>query len=200
MRRSRMSKLAHFYSLYDNGRVLDVGVSNNEHNPSVNLFLNNFRLPVSYYTGLGIQPLDEIAARHPGKTFVRYDGGAFPFSSKEFGWVFSNAVIEHVGDHAEQVLFLNEMLRVGRKVFFTTPNKYFPVEMHTNTLFRHWAAGNSFYEWCALHKPYWTKANLNLLAYKKLKSLLVESMATEYQIHRNRFFGWTMTFTVVCHA
>jgi len=37
-------------------------------------------------------------------------------------------VIEHVGDEDAQLLFLNEMMRVAKNVFFTTPNKYLPVE------------------------------------------------------------------------
>jgi ubiquinone/menaquinone biosynthesis C-methylase UbiE len=49
----------------------------------------------------------------PGKRFVQYAGGRFPFSNKTFDWVFSNAVIEHVGDENAQLLFLNEMMRVA---------------------------------------------------------------------------------------
>lgn len=200
MGQSRRSKLAHFYSLYDKGTVLDVGVTDNEHNQYVNLFLNSFQLPARLYTGLAVESLQAIAKRHPGKTFVQYGGGTFPFHDKAFDWVFSNAVIEHVGSRKQQLEFLNEMLRVGRQIFFTTPNKYFPVEMHTNVLFRHWMPGGSFYRWCARNKPYWKPSNLNLLSSATLRSLLEESSASNCTIFRNRLLGWTMTFTVVCQS
>jgi len=93
----------------------------------LNYFLKTFRYGSEHYTGLGIQDLSNMGNLYPGKTFVAYPGGRFPFEDNEFDWVFSNAVIEHVGDDADQVMFVNEMLRVARNVFFTTPNKYFPV-------------------------------------------------------------------------
>ena len=73
-----------------------------------------------------------------GTCFVKYPGSLFPFPEKSFDRVFSHAVIEHVGDDKAQVLFINEMMRVSDNVFFTTPNKYFPGESHTDTLFVHW--------------------------------------------------------------
>ena len=154
MKASRNNKIEHFYSLCSRGdHVLDVGVTNNEHNSHVNLFLNKFRLSDSQYTGLAVEPMDEIRNKHPGKRFVEYAGGRFPFSDNEFDWVFSNAVIEHVGGEEEQIEFINEMMRVSNNVFFTTPNKYFPVEAHTNTLFRHWFSKH-FYEWLNINSPY----------------------------------------------
>lgn len=198
MQRSRFKKLNHFYSVCDpQSNVLDVGVSNNEHNDQVNLFLNNFCFDPSRYTGLTIQPIDKIAKKHPGKKFIQYPGGIFPFKDKEFGWVFSNAVIEHVGKVEDQILFINEMIRVGKNVFFTTPNKYFPVESHTNTIFRQWF-NKSFYAWCKQNRPYWSKENLRLLGFNDLEKLIVKSNVNHFSIQKNRMLGWSMTFTIVC--
>ncbi|MCF6237182.1 MAG: class I SAM-dependent methyltransferase [Gammaproteobacteria bacterium] len=198
MHKSRSNKLDHFYGLCgDECAVLDVGVSNNEHNKQVNLFLNQFRFDSEYYTGLAVEPLKKISRKHPNKKFIEYPGGIFPFNNKKFEWVFSNAVIEHVGNQEAQLLFINEMLRVGKHVFFTTPNKYFPVESHTNALFVHWNS-EYFYKWCRKHRPSWNKENLLLLSYDDLQNLMKKSNAKEYLIQRNKFFGMSMTFTVVC--
>jgi hypothetical protein len=63
---------------------------------------------------------------------VQADGRFLPFKSKSIDWVFSNAVIEHVGDWARQKQFANEIRRVAAKGYFVaTPNKYFPIEPHT---------------------------------------------------------------------
>ncbi len=198
MQRSRSEKLDHFYSLCDSqSSVLDVGVTNNEHNDSVNLFLRNFRLNPNQYTGLAVQTMDEIRKKYSGKSFVEYPGGIFPFSENEFDWVFSNAVIEHVGNKDDQLIFLNEMLRVGKNVFFTTPNKWFPIESHTNVFFRHWF-DEGFYNWCKLNQPCWSADNLLLLGKRELNEILKTSNAICYQIQSNRTLGWPMTFTVVC--
>ena len=52
------------------------------------------------------------------------------FKDKEFDIVFSNSVIEHVGDYKDQCQMANEIKRVGKKHFVQTPNLYFPIEPH----------------------------------------------------------------------
>jgi len=198
MQKSRSAKLVHFYSLCQTeSKVLDVGVSNIEFNAQINMFLNNFKFSSNNYTGLAIDKMDEIRKKHPDKRLVEYPGGVFPFDDNEFDWAFSNAVIEHVGDKNDQILFLNEMMRVSKNVFFTTPNKYFPMESHTNVLFRHWS-NKHFYRWCERHNPYWSINNLLLLDHKELESLMNSSIASTYKIYKNKLMGLTMTFTVTC--
>lgn len=41
--------------------------------------------------------------------------------------VFSNSVIEHVGDFANQKKMADEMMRVGKHIYLQTPNKFFPI-------------------------------------------------------------------------
>ena len=52
------------------------------------------------------------------------------FREKEFDVVFSNSVIEHVGDYDQQLQMAKEVLRVGKRYFVQTPNLYFPLEPH----------------------------------------------------------------------
>jgi ubiquinone/menaquinone biosynthesis C-methylase UbiE len=59
------------------------------------------------------------------------DARELPLESRSFDWVFSNAVIEHVGDWRQQERFAKEIQRVAsRGYFLTTPNKFFPIEPH----------------------------------------------------------------------
>src|SRR5688572_1585509 len=197
---SRKRKVEHFYEYFRQGMtVLDVGVSapSTTKSSTANYFLNHFKYQPKCYTGLGVQDLTELKLLHPGKTFVRYPGGRFPFDDLQFDWVFSNAVIEHIGDQAAQLLFLNEMLRVSKDAFFTTPNKYFPLELHTNAVLLHWN-NRLFYWWCQKKSKHFREGNLFLFSARRLRKLVDLSNASGYTLYRNRFLGLTMTFTVVC--
>lgn len=197
---SRAEKLRQFFSVYSEGMtVLDVGVSpeTQRSRSQLNYFLKHFPFSNQFYTGLAVQDISEMNKLYPGKNFVQYSGGIFPYKDKEFDWVFSNAVIEHVGLYGDQLIFLNEMLRVAKSVFFTTPNKYFPIEAHTYVPFIHWNDW-LFYSWLAKKRDWINRRNLNLLSQKNLKSLLDCSDATECKITRNRNWGLTMTFSVIC--
>lgn len=196
---SRKAKLAQFYSGYAGGKVLDVGVSGRNWTNMENVFLKSFRGQPGDYTAIGIEDLSELSRHYPDRQFVQYPGGRFPFADGEFEWAYSNAVIEHVGDREAQVAFLDEMLRVAKNVFFTTPNKWFPLESHTNVVLLHYFP-DMFYRWCAKRQLYWTRETLNLLSYDDLSKVLSRSTARKTQVMRNRLAGMTMTFSVVCTA
>lgn len=67
-----------------------------------------------------------------GIHLVRADGCALPYADKSFDWVFSNAVIEHVGARKRQDQFASEIRRVARRGYFvSTPNRLFPIDPHT---------------------------------------------------------------------
>ena len=71
-------------------------------------------------------------------SWVAGDGRALPFRDGSFDIVFSNSVIEHVGDAISQERFAREVVRVGRAYWVQTPNRWFPVEQHLLTPIVHW--------------------------------------------------------------
>ena len=70
--------------------------------------------------------------------WVAGDGRELPFRDAAFDVVFSNSVIEHVGEPASQERFAREVARVGRAYWVQTPNRWFPVEQHLLTPLVHW--------------------------------------------------------------
>ena len=72
------------------------------------------------------------------ESWVAGDGRALPFRDAAFDVVFSNSVIEHVGDASSQRRFAAEVARVGRAYWVQTPNRWFPVEQHLLTPLLHW--------------------------------------------------------------
>ena len=89
-------------------------------------------------TALGQHEGERFAQRYPGVTYVQGNALELPFEDGAFDVVFSNAVIEHVGGRERQQKLVSEALRVGRRVFLTTPNRLFPLEVHTRLPFVHW--------------------------------------------------------------
>ena len=121
-------------------------------------------------TALGLHDGAGFRTRHPGIRYVQGDGCALPFADGEFDVVFSNAVLEHVGGRGRQRTFVHEALRVGRRVFLTTPNRRFPLELHTRLPFVHWLPDRLSHPlYRALRKELGTE--LDLLSTRTLASL-----------------------------
>jgi ubiquinone/menaquinone biosynthesis C-methylase UbiE len=130
-RRFRNQKIELFLNIVrtngGGGRLLDIGGGSGIDGEFLNLYkhfdevavVNLTPQPISAPTGIML------------KTYVA-DGRNLPFDAGSFDWVFSNAVIEHVGAWSHQQRFANEIRRVAcRGYFVTTPNKFFPLEPHT---------------------------------------------------------------------
>ena len=90
-------------------------------------------------TALSIDALPGFRRAHPAVQLVQGDGCRLPFVDGAFDFVFSNAVIEHVGDRRRQRDFVRECLRVaGRRVFICAPNRLFPHDNHVAIPLLHW--------------------------------------------------------------
>ena len=146
--RSRRRKLALFLDEMrpaEATTVLDVGVdevSHGEGGGQSGCTTHNFleeRYPwPERLTALGLHDGARFRMRYPRIAYVQGDACALPFPDESFDVVHSNAVIEHVGGRERQAVFVREALRVGRRVFLTTPNRWFPVEVHTRLPLVHW--------------------------------------------------------------
>jgi len=141
--RSRERKLELFRELLRPGpetTIVDVGVTNAPFGDgsSDNFFEALYPWP-ERITAVGNTELDRFAAAFPAVRHVRADGRELPFADGAFELGFSNAVVEHVaGGRDGQRRFVHELCRVAGRVFVTTPNRWFPLEVHTLLPLAHW--------------------------------------------------------------
>jgi len=143
--RSRRAKFDFFMEVVRPGpetTVLDVGVDDvargEAHGFAAPNFFEDLYPWPEQVTAAALHAGERFRAAHPQVRYVQADGCDLPFEDGAFDVYFSNAVVEHVGDRAGQRRFVSEALRVARRVFLTTPNRRFPVEVHTKLPLVHW--------------------------------------------------------------
>ena len=71
-------------------------------------------------------------------TAVVGDGCKLQYADGSHDVLYSNSVIEHVGDWSRQQAFASEVRRVGRRLWVQTPAQECPVEPHYLAPFVHW--------------------------------------------------------------
>lgn len=125
------------------------------------------------------------------------------FIDNQFDVVFSNSVIEHVGDYNDQLKMANEVKRLGKFYFLQTPSLYFPIEPHFVFPFFQFLP-ISFRTYLLMHfdlgwrrktpdkkKARKSVTSINLLSKKKLKNLFPEG-----NLYEEKFLGMTKSFVV----
>jgi SAM-dependent methyltransferase len=175
--RSRRRKLALFMETIaptPETTVLDLGADDLAFGDAggcstLNYFEEHYPWP-ERITALGLAEGERFRERYPGIRYVQGDALALPFADGEFDVVFSNAVVEHVGGREEQRRFVAEALRVARRAFVTTPNRWFPLEVHTLLPLVHWLPEPAAHRAYDLARKPWAKRN-HLLGPGELRDL-----------------------------
>jgi len=191
-----MRAFAESFEIREQTRVLDVGGT-----PSLWGFL-----PVRPL--VTILNLPRAAPGRSGFDLVFASGCALPFADKSFDIVFSNSVIEHVGDPTEQRRFADEIRRVGRGYFVQTPNRWFPVEPHLLTPLIHFLPRSwqrilvrRFTVWQWLERPSEDRRSFYVEHYLKDIRLLshgdMSRLFPEATVLRERWLGWTKSLIAV---
>ena len=144
--------------------ILDVGVTSDQKTGSN--FLEKWYQDKNRIVCAGVENGAFLEQQYPGIKFQPIQANErLPFADHSFDVVFSSAVIEHVGSFDQQVFFISELLRVSNYFFITTPNRWFPVEVHTAVPILHWLPKKiyrSIYNLLGLN--FWAQEeNLNLL-------------------------------------
>jgi SAM-dependent methyltransferase len=128
------------------------------------------------------------------------------FEDNSFDIVFSNSVLEHVGDFADQKMMIDEVSRVGKRIFIQTPNYYFPIEPHFHVLGFQFLPVSFRASLLQRFDLGWTKKvpdrrlaeqvvmEVQLLTEKQLRNLCPDA-----EIHYERTMGLTKSF-IICQG
>jgi ubiquinone/menaquinone biosynthesis C-methylase UbiE len=170
------------------GKLLDVGGGTGMNGEFTRLYQR-----FDSVTLVNLNPPGHDAEAGYNLRIVNADGRSLPFVDKSFDWVFSNAVIEHVGDWEDQNRFAAEVRRVASRGYFvTTPNLYFPIEPHALLPLYQFYPDRLKPFALRISPGYMKEAeHIELLTEKKLKTLFPEA-----QVKRVNFASALIAFHV----
>lgn len=131
---SRKRKLELFYKMIapsEQTKILDVGGEVNPRGGSDLQFIDSYPWKKNLAAvNLSCEHISRIKEHYPEIDARVKDALSLPWPDKYFDVVYSNAVIEHVGDFAKQKQMATEIMRGGKSWFVTTPNRWYPFEFH----------------------------------------------------------------------
>lgn len=173
-------------------RILDIGVTSDQSYSSSNyfeaLYPHKHRIVAA-----GLQDAAFLEALYPGVKYVQADVLGMPFSDRSFDFVHSSAVLEHVGSMENQARMIRECLRVARRgICLTTPNRWFPIEFHTQLPVVHWLpkpVTRRIFRRLG-YGPLAQEENLNLMTAAELRAIAKGIPGWSFRVAAARLWGW----------
>jgi ubiquinone/menaquinone biosynthesis C-methylase UbiE len=179
--------------------VLDIGVTSDQ----TYVWSNYFEALYPWkdrITAAGIDDARFLEDCYPGLRFVVADGRDLPFADRSFDLVHSAAVLEHVGSFENQARMVAECLRVARRgVCLTTPNRWFPIEFHTQLPLVHWLpkpACRAVFRRLGLGF-FAEEGNLNLMTERELRRIAAHHPDWSFRVLSPRLWGWPSNLVIV---
>nr|HET6902797.1 class I SAM-dependent methyltransferase [Ktedonobacteraceae bacterium] len=148
---------------------------------------------------LTILNTEPVEATFPNVTCIVGDARDMrEFKDKEFEVVFSNAVIEHVGNLQQQHSMAKEIQRVGKRYIVQTPNRNFPIEPHVLIPFFQFFPLN-LKVFTATHTPSWGWKAAHIEELSTIRLMSEKELRTFFprvQVYKENFLGLTKSFIV----
>jgi len=172
--------------------ALDIGVTSDQTYAVSNYFeaLYPFKAQI---TAVGLGDAAFLESLYPGLTYLQANATRMPFADGSFDLVHSSAVVEHVGSFDNQRKMIRECARVARRgLCITTPNRWFPIEFHTQLPLVHWLPppvcraamrrlGYGFFA---------EEDNLNLMSAGRLREAVAGIAGWRFEVITAKLLGW----------
>jgi hypothetical protein len=163
--------------------ALDIGTTSDDKNASSNIVIKNIK-NIDKFKCISDQMVNSNFFNKKLKKSITEEfseNELYEFSSD---LVISNATIEHVGGELKQKKMIENIIKLTKKIFIiTTPNRFYPIELHTKIPLIHWFPKSTYrkiLKFLGL-SFYANEENLNLLSANELKKMLDNQKIT-YEI------------------
>ena len=192
-----LKKKINIFKLKD---LLDIGTTNDSDLKSSNIFCNMLEV-VPIHKSISDQIIKNKRFKICSNKSITSN-----FTKKEIiqlksDLVISSATIEHVGSFKNQIKKINNMIKLSKKyIVITTPNRFFPIEVHTKLPLLHWLPKKIFRKILLLlgMSYFANEKNLNLLDKTDLHKILANfSKKINYKIYNIKFLGFVSNFFVI---
>jgi hypothetical protein len=172
--------------------VLDIGATSDRTYAASNYFEDLYPYK-DKITASGMDDASFLEIQYPGVKFIFADALNLPFEDNSFDLIHSSAVLEHVGSFENQKKMIVECLRVARRgICLTTPNRWFPIEFHTQLPLIHWLpkpAGRALFKKLG-YEFFAEEANLNLMTRSEIRKIVGSIDGWSFDIHSASVLGW----------
>ena len=181
--------------------LLDIGTTQDLSADSSNIFckmLNNIKI----HKSISNQKIKNKRFKFCIKKSITSKFSKKTINTFKSDLVISSATIEHVGSLKNQISKVKNMISLSKKyVVISTPNRFYPIELHTKLPLLHWLP-KIFYRKILLffNMNYFAdEKNMNLLSKSDLKKILnIFSNKIDYKIYNIYFLGFVSNFLVIC--
>ena len=160
-------------------KVLDIGATPDCERLDSNCFLPWILSDGHSLSAVSPEDISELKDKYPAIIILNN----LDVPDNSYDWVFSSAVLEHVGNTEKQIEFIKECARVGKGIFLTTPNRCHWLEFHTKLPFIHWLPKKLHRAILkALGMEFWSREeNLNLMTKRDLSMMASTMLRDEFQ-------------------
>jgi len=175
--------------LYD---ALDIGTTNDTKYYHSNFLIKNLK-NIKVYKSISNQKIDSNFFYKTLNKSVLEKFSTDEINNYSSDLVLSNATIEHVGNSANQLQMISNIIALTKKKFvLITPCRSHPIDFHTQIPFIHWLPKKVHRKILFLIglKFYSKEENLNLLSTTDLINFLNNFDNIEYEIRYINFLGF----------
>jgi len=178
--------------------ALDIGTTSDDKNASSNIVIKNIK-NIDKFKCISDQMVNSNFFNKKLKKSITEE-----FSEKELyefssDLVISNATIEHVGGELKQKKMLENIIKLTKKIFIiTTPNRFYPIEVHTKIPLLHWFPKPIYRKILKIiGLPFYAnEENLNLLSVNELKKMFKKHKIT-YEVKFLKLFFFKSNIIII---
>ena len=163
--------------------ALDIGTTSDDKNASSNIVIKNIK-DIDKFKCISDQIVNSDFFNKKIKKSITEEFSENELINFSSDLVVSNATIEHVGNTLNQKKMLENVIKLTKKIFvITTPNRFYPIELHTKIPLLHWFPKPIYRKMLKIiGLPFYAnEENLNLLSADELKKMLNNQKIT-YEI------------------